>query len=66
MCDNRAEVVLDRAAAIRLAVANALPGDTVLIAGKGHENYQETAGVRVPFDDRAILRQELGGKEEVS
>ena len=66
VCDNRAEVVLDRAAAIRLAVANALPGDTVLIAGKGHENYQETAGVRVPFDDRAILRQELGGKEEVS
>lgn len=43
---------LDRGAAIRAAVEAARPGDLVLIAGKGHENYQETNGVRRPFDDR--------------
>lgn len=46
----------DRAAAIGLALAQAAPGDTVLIAGKGHETYQEIAGVRHPFDDRAVAR----------
>lgn len=45
------EVEVDRAAAIRRAVALAGPGDIVLIAGKGHENYQEVHGKRLPFDD---------------
>ena len=44
----------DREAAIRLAVGLAQPADVVVIAGKGHEDYQEIAGVRRPFDDRAI------------
>lgn len=43
----------DRAVAIAQAVAEAAPGDVVLIAGKGHEDTQETAGVRVPFSDMA-------------
>ena len=43
----------DRAAAVRLAVSEARPGDVVLLAGKGHESTQTTAGVTVPFDDRA-------------
>ena len=43
----------DRAAAIALAVAAAAPADVVLIAGKGHENTQETAGVHQPFSDMA-------------
>ncbi len=48
----------DRAAAIRLALSLAQPGDVVLIAGKGHESFQEIAGVKHPFDDRAHARGE--------
>jgi len=48
----RYEVVEDRAAAIARILALAEPGDTVLIAGKGHENYQEFADTVVPFDDK--------------
>ncbi|MER5308097.1 UDP-N-acetylmuramoyl-L-alanyl-D-glutamate--2,6-diaminopimelate ligase [Streptomyces sp. NPDC002773] len=46
----------DRAAAIAAAIARARPGDTVLVAGKGHEQGQEIAGVVRPFDDREVLR----------
>jgi UDP-N-acetylmuramoyl-L-alanyl-D-glutamate--2,6-diaminopimelate ligase len=45
-----------RADAIAAAVAAAGPGDTVLVAGKGHETGQEIAGVTHPFDDRLVLR----------
>jgi UDP-N-acetylmuramoyl-L-alanyl-D-glutamate--2,6-diaminopimelate ligase len=45
----------DRKEAIKLAVQRAQPGDIVLVAGKGHETYQEIQGVRHPFDDRAVL-----------
>jgi UDP-N-acetylmuramoyl-L-alanyl-D-glutamate--2,6-diaminopimelate ligase len=44
----------DREAAIRLAIGLAEPADVVVIAGKGHEDYQEITGVRRPFDDREI------------
>ncbi|HET7387965.1 MAG TPA: UDP-N-acetylmuramoyl-L-alanyl-D-glutamate--2,6-diaminopimelate ligase [Nocardioidaceae bacterium] len=59
--DDRAEVheVGDRRAAIRLAVGLAGPGDTVVVAGKGHETGQEVAGMVYPFDDRTVLREEL-------
>ena len=46
----------DRAAAIRAALREAGPGDVVLIAGKGHEPYQEIAGRMLPFDDREVVR----------
>jgi UDP-N-acetylmuramoyl-L-alanyl-D-glutamate--2,6-diaminopimelate ligase len=46
----------DRAAAIATAVAGAEPGDVVLVAGKGHEQGQDIAGVIRPFDDREVLR----------
>nr|WP_228078502.1 UDP-N-acetylmuramoyl-L-alanyl-D-glutamate--2,6-diaminopimelate ligase [Streptomyces sp. MA3_2.13] len=46
----------DRSAAIGAAVARAEPGDTVLVAGKGHEQGQDIAGVIRPFDDRVELR----------
>jgi UDP-N-acetylmuramyl tripeptide synthase len=49
----------DRAAAIGRAVELAGPGDVVLIAGKGHEQGQETGGRTVPFDDRAVARDAL-------
>jgi UDP-N-acetylmuramoyl-L-alanyl-D-glutamate--2,6-diaminopimelate ligase len=51
--------ISDRAEAIRAACMLALPGDLVLVAGKGHETYQEIGGVRHPFDDRAQLRIHL-------
>jgi UDP-N-acetylmuramoyl-L-alanyl-D-glutamate--2,6-diaminopimelate ligase len=44
----------DRERAVRLALSVAQPCDLVVIAGKGHEDYQEIAGVRRPFDDRAL------------
>jgi UDP-N-acetylmuramoyl-L-alanyl-D-glutamate--2,6-diaminopimelate ligase len=46
----------DRARAIDVAVALARPGDVVVVAGKGHEQGQDTAGVITPFDDRIVLR----------
>jgi len=49
----------DRRAAIRRAVSEAVAGDIVLIAGKGHETGQEVAGVVHPFDDRAVAIEEL-------
>ncbi|MET7361491.1 UDP-N-acetylmuramoyl-L-alanyl-D-glutamate--2,6-diaminopimelate ligase [Streptomyces sp. NPDC005562] len=49
----------DRAAAIRAAVRRAEPGDTVLVAGKGHEQGQDIAGVVRPFDDRQVLREAI-------
>lgn len=48
---SRPEVVVDRAEAIRRAVLEADPRDVILLAGKGHEPYQEIAGVRYPFSD---------------
>jgi UDP-N-acetylmuramoyl-L-alanyl-D-glutamate--2,6-diaminopimelate ligase len=52
--------VADRAEAVRLAVALAAgPDDTVLVAGKGHEQGQEVAGTVHPFDDREVLRAAL-------
>jgi UDP-N-acetylmuramoyl-L-alanyl-D-glutamate--2,6-diaminopimelate ligase len=49
----------DRAAAIALAVGLARAGDTVVVAGKGHELGQEVAGVVRPFDDRSVLTEAL-------
>ncbi|PZS30653.1 MAG: UDP-N-acetylmuramoyl-L-alanyl-D-glutamate--2,6-diaminopimelate ligase [Pseudonocardiales bacterium] len=49
----------DRANAIAAAVERAAAGDTILVAGKGHEPGQEIAGVIHPFDDRTVLRQAL-------
>ena len=53
------EIDPDRRSAIFGAVAGASPGDVVVVAGKGHEQGQETAGVVVPFDDRAVAREAL-------
>jgi UDP-N-acetylmuramoyl-L-alanyl-D-glutamate--2,6-diaminopimelate ligase len=53
------EVEPDRREAIALAVELARPGDVVVIAGKGHEQGQEIAGRKLPFDDRAVAREAL-------
>ncbi len=52
-------VELDRRRAIEQLIAMAQPGDTVLIAGKGHETYQEFDDTVVPFDDRVYAREAL-------
>lgn len=51
--------ITDRAEAIRTATMLAKAGDIILIAGKGHETYQEIAGVRHHFDDREILQEQF-------
>jgi UDP-N-acetylmuramoyl-L-alanyl-D-glutamate--2,6-diaminopimelate ligase len=55
------ELIADRRAAIQKAVEMASPGDVVLIAGKGHETYQEINGVKYPFDDRLIAKEAIRG-----
>jgi UDP-N-acetylmuramoyl-L-alanyl-D-glutamate--2,6-diaminopimelate ligase len=62
--DRRAEVleVAGRRNALAAAVALAAPGDTLLVAGKGHETGQEVAGTVHPFDDRTVLREVLAGR----
>jgi UDP-N-acetylmuramoyl-L-alanyl-D-glutamate--2,6-diaminopimelate ligase len=56
-CDARA--IVDRAEAIRWALSQARPGDCVLIAGKGHEQFQVVGDERFEFDDRQVARQWL-------
>jgi UDP-N-acetylmuramoyl-L-alanyl-D-glutamate--2,6-diaminopimelate ligase len=53
------QVIEDRARAITHAIEKAKPNDTVLLAGKGHEDYQEIAGVRHPFSDSEIASRAL-------
>ena len=54
------EIEADRAKAIEAAIATAAPADVVLIAGKGHEGFQEIAGRRLPFSDAALAGAALG------
>ena len=58
----RHEIIVDRKEAIFKAIAMAEARDIVLIAGKGHENYQEFADHTVPFDDVAVASQALEAK----
>jgi UDP-N-acetylmuramoyl-L-alanyl-D-glutamate--2,6-diaminopimelate ligase len=51
--------ITDRREAIRTACSLAKAGDIILVAGKGHEKYQEIKGVKYPFDDRIILEEAL-------
>jgi UDP-N-acetylmuramoyl-L-alanyl-D-glutamate--2,6-diaminopimelate ligase len=57
--DDCYEVIENREEAIAGALRRARPGDFVLIAGKGHENYQEFADTIIPFDDREAVREAL-------
>ena len=56
------DVIEDRRAAIAYAVAAADARDVILVAGKGHEDYQEVAGARHPFDDVAVARTLLAAR----
>lgn len=52
-------LITDRLLAIKNAVSQAQKGDIILLAGKGHENYQEILGVKHPFDDKKVLEMEF-------
>jgi UDP-N-acetylmuramoyl-L-alanyl-D-glutamate--2,6-diaminopimelate ligase len=56
------EVIVDREAAIFHAIAQAGPGDLVMIAGKGHEDYQILGTQKIHFDDREVARKALQGR----
>ncbi|MBU1718273.1 MAG: UDP-N-acetylmuramoyl-L-alanyl-D-glutamate--2,6-diaminopimelate ligase, partial [Bacteroidetes bacterium] len=56
---NKVFTIENRKEAIRTACAFAKGGDVVLVAGKGHEKYQEIKGVKYPFDDLAVLIEML-------
>jgi UDP-N-acetylmuramoyl-L-alanyl-D-glutamate--2,6-diaminopimelate ligase len=53
----KALVISDRKEAIKTACSLAAPGDIILLAGKGHEKYQEIKGVKYPFDDKLVLQE---------
>jgi UDP-N-acetylmuramoyl-L-alanyl-D-glutamate--2,6-diaminopimelate ligase len=49
--------IVDRKEAIKTACSLAHTGDMILLAGRGHEKYQEIKGVKYPFDDKQILQE---------
>ncbi|KIL41746.1 UDP-N-acetylmuramoylalanyl-D-glutamate--2,6-diaminopimelate ligase [Gordoniibacillus kamchatkensis] len=57
--EDRYEAIADRKIAIQKAIDRAGPGDVVLIAGKGHETYQEIQGVKYDFDDRLVAEEAI-------
>jgi UDP-N-acetylmuramoyl-L-alanyl-D-glutamate--2,6-diaminopimelate ligase len=62
VANERVSVELDRRAAIRRAIRDAVPGDVVVVAGKGHETYQIVGETIMPFDDRAEVRAALAAR----
>jgi UDP-N-acetylmuramoyl-L-alanyl-D-glutamate--2,6-diaminopimelate ligase len=56
----RTITIVDRKEAIRTACMLAEPGDVILVAGKGHENYQDVKGVKHHFDDKEIIKEIIG------
>ncbi len=52
-------VEIDRKKAIEYSIRNSSLGDIILIAGKGHEYYQEIEGIKYPFDDRDVIKEFL-------
>jgi len=54
---NNYEIIVDRREAISRALKMAQPGDLVLVAGRGHETYQEVEGRKILFDDREVVKE---------
>ena len=52
-------VIENRREAIRYGMQIAQPGDVLVLAGKGHETYQEICGVKHPFDEKVVVRELL-------
>lgn len=51
--------IIDRKEAIRYVIENGQPGDVIVLAGKGHEDYQEIKGVKYPMDERVLIQEVL-------
>ena len=60
--DGKYVVIPDRKQAIQYCMEHAEDGDIVVLAGKGHEDYQEIRGVKYPFDEREVVAEILAGK----
>ncbi len=60
--DGRFVEICDRKEAIAYAIAHGEPGDIIVLAGKGHEDYQEIKGVKYPMDERVLIQEILEGK----
>ena len=56
--------ICDRKEAIRYAIRHGQPGDVIILAGKGHETYQEIRGVKYDMDDRVLIREVLEEMKE--
>ena len=54
--------ICDRKEAIAYAIAHGEPGDIIVLAGKGHEDYQEIRGVKYPMDERKLIADILAGR----
>lgn len=63
--DGKYVEICDRREAIRYVLAHGEPGDIVVLAGKGHEDYQEIKGVKYPMDERDIIRDILERQSEI-
>jgi UDP-N-acetylmuramoyl-L-alanyl-D-glutamate--2,6-diaminopimelate ligase len=63
-CRDNYTIIEDRSDAIRAAIGMAEAGDIVLVAGKGHEQFQEMASTTAPFDDRQVVRRFLDGTND--
>lgn len=57
--DGKYVEICDRKEAIKYAIANGRPGDVIVLAGKGHEDYQEIKGVKYPMDERVLIKEVL-------
>ncbi|MDD2889550.1 MAG: UDP-N-acetylmuramoyl-L-alanyl-D-glutamate--2,6-diaminopimelate ligase [bacterium] len=57
------EVILDREAAIKHAVERSSPEDVIMVVGKGHENYQLLGELKMPWDEKAVIKEALNGKK---
>jgi UDP-N-acetylmuramoyl-L-alanyl-D-glutamate--2,6-diaminopimelate ligase len=57
--DGQYIMIPDRKEAIRWAIRNGEPGDIIILAGKGHEDYQEIKGVKYPMDELVLIKEIL-------
>ena len=57
--DGKYVEIADRKEAIRYVIANGQPGDVIVLAGKGHEDYQEIRGKKYPMDERVLIQEVL-------
>ena len=59
--DGKYIVIPDRTEAIRYCIENAKDGDIIVLAGKGHEDYQDKMGVKTHYDEREVIKEIIGG-----